>query len=147
MKKRIAGRKLGRGRGARKALYRSLTKHLVEHGSITTTKAKAKSILPYVERLVKDAKRNDVSSRRKVYAALGNDRETTDALFSDIALRMKDRTGGYIKITEKPVRRGDSAKMVKISWSAERVESKSPKKASKKASLKDRITRRKPKKS
>ncbi len=116
MKKRKFGRKLSRGSGARRALYRSLIAALVEHGSIETTKAKAKIIQPQVDKLVSKAKYTDVAKRRKVYATLGNDRITTDRLFNDVATKFGDRNGGYTRIVNLPNRRGDSAKMARIEW-------------------------------
>ncbi len=44
--------KLGRTSEHRKALCRNMAQNLIEHGSITTTVAKAKNLRPYFEKLV-----------------------------------------------------------------------------------------------
>jgi large subunit ribosomal protein L17 len=116
MKKRKYGRKLSRGRGARKALFRSLVRSLTEHGVIVTTKAKAKSIQPEIDKLVSVAKSGGVVARRRVYAKLGNDRKTTDTIFTQVAPLFKDRTGGFTRIVKTLDRRGDMAKMVRLEW-------------------------------
>ncbi len=116
MKKRKFGRKFGRGSGARRALFKTLIASFVEHGSIETTKVKAKSIQPKIDKLVNLAKNGDIAKRRKIYATLGNDRKTTDKLVNSVAPNFSDRPGGYTRIVNLPNRRGDSAKMARISW-------------------------------
>lgn len=120
MKKRKFGRKLSRGSGARKALYRSLIKALVEHGSITTTKVKAKTIQRDVDKMINIAKNDSVAARRRVYARLGNDRKTTDNIFKLIAPKFLVKKGGYTRIVNLPRRRGDYAEMARFEWT-ERV--------------------------
>ena len=116
MKKRVFGRKLSRDRGSREALYRSLVKALVLHGEIKTTYAKAKAIKPQIERLVSMAKNESVSTRRRVYASLANDRKTTDSLFG-IASQFTERNSGFTRIIKLPERRGDRSSIVRLEWS------------------------------
>ena len=92
------GRSLGRERKVRTALLRGLARDLVLQGSITTTLAKAKEIRPFVERLVTASKKNTLSSRRIVSAALGNAEDATSKLHADIAPKYADRPGGYTRI-------------------------------------------------
>ena len=135
MKKRKFGRKLSRGSGARKALYRSLIRALVEHGSITTTKIKAKTIQRDVEKIVNVAKSDSVAARRRVYAKLGNDRKTTDNIFKLIAPKFSVKKGGYTRIINLPRRRGDFAEMARFEWTERMVaqqETKSGKKSDRK---------------
>ena len=116
MKKRVLGRKFSRGQGARRALFRSLIRALVFHGSIETTKAKAKTIQREVGRVINMAKVGGVSAQRRVYAKLGNDNKTTKALFEKIAPVFDGRTGGYTRIIALPRRRGDAAEMARLEW-------------------------------
>ena len=111
----VFGKKLSRGRKAREALFKSLVKALVEHGKITTTRAKAKSIVGQVDKLINLAKQEDLSTRRRVLAYLGNDRKTTDSIFK-IAPKFTGRKGGYIKMVNLLPRRGDMAQLVRIEW-------------------------------
>ena len=52
MRHRIHYRKLNRTSEHRVALRRNLAQSLVEHGSVTTTVAKAKDLRPFVEKLI-----------------------------------------------------------------------------------------------
>jgi large subunit ribosomal protein L17 len=116
MKKRVFGRKLGRDFGSRVALFRSLVKSLVKEGKIVTTKAKAKAALPLVEKLVKLSKNKDVSSIRRVYAYLANDKSALGILVNKVAAAFSGRDGGFVRIVNLPRRRGDSAEMVRMEW-------------------------------
>ena len=124
MKKRVYGRKLSRGRGARKALYRSLIKALIDHGKITTTKAKVKSIQSDIDKLITLAKKKSDHSARIVLSKLANDRKRTKVLLDTIVPSMKDINSGYTKITMLPKRRGDAADMATIRWTKDVVEEK-----------------------
>ena len=109
-------RKFGRERKVRTALMRSLAHNLILEGKMITTEAKAKSIRPYVERLVTHAKQDTVAGRRLVAARLGNDVAATEKLFKEIAPQYKDRNGGYLRIVKVGVRAGDAARKAYIGF-------------------------------
>lgn len=133
MKKKVFGRKLSRDFGSRKALFRSLVRSLVKHGSIRTTKAKAKAIQGEVDRYVNLAKAGSVTSRRRLLELLGNDRVTTESIIGIVKSSFLQRTGGYTRIVNLPVRRGDAAEIVKLEWTEEiGVDEKGKKRKSKK---------------
>ncbi len=123
MRKRVYGKKLSRGQGARRALFRALIRALVAEGAIVSTKAKIKTVQPQVEKVVNLAKKKGVYNRRRVYAILGNDRQTTDSLFNQIGPKFTDRVGGYTRAVNLPRRRGDNAEMAKLEWVKEIVTS------------------------
>jgi large subunit ribosomal protein L17 len=145
MKKKVFGRKLSRDHGSRKALFRSLVRALVIHGSIKTTKAKAKAIQADVDKFINLAKADSIAKRRQLYKVVGNDRKTTDAIFEIIKSRFLKRSGGYTRIINLPVRRGDAAEMVKLKWVEEsgikdkRKSDKSKKKVGKKKAVGGKI--------
>lgn len=116
MKKRVYGKKLSRGRGSRKALYRSLIKALVENGSIKTTKSKAETVQGNIDVLVNMAKDNSLAKRRMLDAKLANDTSTAKKLVDVIAERLKGRNSGYTRMIPLPQRRGDMAEMVRLEW-------------------------------
>jgi large subunit ribosomal protein L17 len=128
-----AGRKLGRNATHRVALLRNLARALIEHGRIITTVEKAKSLRPFVEKLITLAKKGLASNepskaihaRRLVLARLGpsakaefydaegdpTDDSALKRLFTDIAPRFADRPGGYTRIIKRPERRlGDGGR-------------------------------------
>lgn len=108
-------RKLNRTTSHRKALLRNLTIALVEHGSIKTTLPKAKTLRPYIERLVTKSKVNDFNTVRYLKSML-NSKETIKKLLSDIGPKNKDRPGGYTRVLKAGFRTGDKAPMAIIQF-------------------------------
>ena len=80
---------------------------------ITTTLAKAKTLRPYVEKIITKARRGDLHSRRLVLRDL-TDLEVVTKLFDEIAPRYRRRPGGYTRIVKIGPRRGDNAEMAVI---------------------------------
>jgi large subunit ribosomal protein L17 len=76
-----------------------------------TTKAKALEIRRSAEKLITRAKVDSVHNRRLVSARL-YDEGIVAKLFTDIALRMKERPGGYTRIIKLGERLGDAAEVV-----------------------------------
>lgn len=99
----------------RDALMRSLARNLVNEGRITTTLAKAKSLRPFVEKLVTKAKTGTLASRRLVNSRIMGEAETK-ALFAEIAKKYADRKGGYTRIIKLPRRTLDAAEMAMIEF-------------------------------
>ena len=116
MKKRVFGRQLSRERDTRRALFRSLIRALVKHGKIKTTKAKAKAIQADIDKLVNLAKKDSISAKRRIFAILGNDKETTKKILKEVVPSFSDRSGGYTRIVPLPTRRGDAAQIVRFEW-------------------------------
>src|SRR5215469_18653994 len=108
-----SGRHLNRDTEARKALMRNLCTDLLAHGRITTTEAKAKELRRWVDRLITEAKADDLAARRRVAREISQD-DVADRLFSNLMPRLRDRPGGYTRIIHKGPRLGDAAPMVVI---------------------------------
>jgi len=134
MRHKLAGQKLSRTTGHRKALRRNLAAALFQHGRIKTTLPKARHVQRFVERIISIAKRGDLAARRRVIAVLQDrflvDQEETDIvrskswrivkgpklvrkIFDEIAPKYADRPGGYTRIIHlgKP-RLGDNGQQV-----------------------------------
>ena len=111
MKKRVFGRYLSRGEGARRALYVSIVRALVERGKIETSKAKAKAIIPEIEKLVTQGLKGNWS---KILSFFRNDRKITRELATSV--RQFKRKSGFTRLINLPKRRGDLAEMVRIEW-------------------------------
>ena len=92
-------RTLGRKKGQRVALLRSLARSLVLDEAITTTVARAKELRPFVERMVTTAKKNSLASRRIIDTRMGGSREVMKKLHDVYAPRYAKRAGGYTRIT------------------------------------------------
>ncbi len=114
MKHKSKGKKFGRETDARRALMRALAVGFVRDEKIKTTEAKAKSLRPYIEKLITKGKGGTLAGRRSVIAKVGE--VTTKKIFSEIAPKYKERAGGYTRIIKLPARRGDAAKMAIIEF-------------------------------
>ena len=124
MRHQVAGKKLSRDAGHRKALRLNLTRALLEKERIETTLAKAQFVRSNVERLITVAKRGidkakvtnkpeaGVHARRIAASRLGNDRVIVQKLFDVLAPRYESRAGGYTRIYKLGPRHGDNAEMV-----------------------------------
>lgn len=110
MPHQIAKKRLSRTDGHRKALLRNLATSFFLHERIETTTTKAKQISRVVERLITQARRGDLHSRRLVASYLYDER-VSKKLFDQIGPAFKDRTGGYTRITKSRVRPGDAAEL------------------------------------
>src|SRR5260370_32569860 len=108
-----SGRHFNRDTKARKALMRNLCTDLIAHGRITTTEAKAKELRRWVERLITEAKADDLAARRRVAREISQD-EVADKLFSNLMPRLRERPGGYTRIIRKGPRLRDAPPMVSI---------------------------------
>lgn len=81
MRHRRAGSRLTRTSSHRDAMLRNLAAAVFEHGQITTTIPKAKAVQPLVEKIITDAKKGDLASRRRVIAKLGGDRQAFEWMY------------------------------------------------------------------
>ena len=95
----------------RKALHRNMVTSLFRYERIRTTKAKALEIRRSAEKLITRAKIDSVHNRRIVSSRLF-DEGIVAKLFTDIAVRMKERPGGYTRILKLGERFGDATEMV-----------------------------------
>ena len=109
------GTKFHRERDQREALVKSLAESLIVYGSIETTLPKAKTVVPYVERLITKAKKGDLHNRRQVIAAL-QQVSTANKLVDEIAPKLSGRDSGYFRIKRTTPRRGDNAEMARVSF-------------------------------
>lgn len=104
---------LGRKSAHRKATLRNLAIALFTHKRINTTLAKAKALRVMAEPLITKAKTNDTHNRRAVFSVL-NSKDIINVLFEEIAPKVGDRPGGYLRVIKTGFRLGDGAEMAMI---------------------------------
>lgn len=109
------GRKHGRARDQRRALYKGLATSLIEHESIETTLPKAKDLVPYVERLITKAKKGDLHNRRQVISSVSTV-ASAHKLVDEIAPKLTARNSGHLRVVRTRLRRGDNAQMAQVSF-------------------------------
>ena len=106
---------LGRKSAHRKATLASLATALILNKRIETTVAKAKALKPYVEPLITKSKEDTTHNRRVVFSYLKNKYAVTE-LFREIAPKIADRPGGYLRILHTGFRQGDASEMALIEF-------------------------------
>lgn len=124
MRHNKSGRRLGRTTSHRIAMFRNMVTSLLNHERIVTTDAKAKEIRSVAEKMITLGKRGDLHAQRQA-AAYIREKSVVTKLFSTIAPRYKERSGGYTRIIKLGQRLGDAASLSVI----ELVEETTPQQA------------------
>ncbi len=107
------GARLGGSPSHQRLILSNLATALFEHGRITTTEAKARTLRPLAEKLITKAKKGDLHNRREVLKTV-RDKSVVHTLFTEIAPTFAERPGGYTRITKIGPRKGDNAPMAVI---------------------------------
>ena len=115
MRHKKSGRKLNRNSSHRKALMKNLAIAFIERELIKTTVPKAKELRSFIEPLITMAKDDSVANRRRAFNKLRLD-SAVNKLFTEISIKSKDRSGGYLRIMKAGFRPGDKADMAYIEW-------------------------------
>ena len=115
MRHRVQKKNFGRKDGAKKALIRGLVDSLVEEERIKTTLTKAKELRRHVEKAITKGKVQTVHARRMVLSKFPN-KSTTNKIVDDLAVRFKERPGGYTRIRKLGIRSGDKAEVAYIEF-------------------------------
>ncbi|GAA3668420.1 hypothetical protein GCM10022237_30390 [Nocardioides ginsengisoli] len=133
MPKPKKGPRLGGSSAHQRLILSNLATALFEHGRITTTEAKARTLRPYAEKLITKAKKahageNPLHQRREVLKDI-RDKGVVHHLFAEIAPTFAERPGGYTRITKVGNRAGDNAPMAVIELVTEAYAPAAPKAA------------------
>ncbi len=138
---------LGRKTAHRKAMLANMACSLIEHKRINTTVAKAKALRGFVEPLITKSKEDTTHNRRLVFSKLRNKYAVAD-LFRDVAPKVADRPGGYLRIIKLGNRLGDNAQMAMVELvdfneiynpNSTQTKKKSTRRAGKKAKAEDTV--------
>ena len=113
MRHQVKEKKLGRKKEPREMMLRNLAASIIMYEKVKTTEAKAKAVKPLVEKLITTAKKDDLTSRRRLIAILPQKLAVKKAL-EVLGKRYSDKKGGYTRIVKLDSRPGDGAKMAQI---------------------------------
>lgn len=111
MRHRVYGKKLGRDKDQRQALFKGLIRSLLLHGSITTTSAKAKAIRGLVDKVINQAKNKETKRLLATYLV---QKDVQKKLFDELIPSLKSRNSGFTSLVKLGPRSGDGAMMVKM---------------------------------
>jgi ribosomal protein L17 len=109
------GSKLGRKPDHRALLLRSLATALILHDKIQTTKARAGSLQPVIERMIRNTKKkpNDREVIRYLESKL-LDEKASKKMATELKKKYQNQDSGFTRITALGLRPGDRAPKVQI---------------------------------
>jgi large subunit ribosomal protein L17 len=113
MRHRVAGRKFSRSTSHRRAMYKNLVTDVLRYEKVVTTEPKAKEIQAMVEKMISLGRRGTMHDRRLAQARL-SDPLIVEKLFTTLAERYVERSGGYTRVVKLEPRLGDGAPMAVI---------------------------------
>jgi len=142
MRHRKAGLKLSRTSSHLNAMFRNLVTSLFKHDRIRTTDTKAKELRRWADHIVTLAKRGDLHARRQALAIV-QEKNVVHKVFEKAAERYGSTAGGYTRLVKLGPRPGDAADMTLVELIGSEAESKTKKKAKKKATAKDAPAKKK----
>lgn len=100
-----------------KMMLRNVVTSLVLNEEVKVTSGVVKELKILADHLVTLAKRNTLHTRRQAAAVL-MDEEAVKKLFNELGPRFATRQGGYTKALKLGFRKGDSAEVCLVRWSA-----------------------------
>jgi large subunit ribosomal protein L17 len=124
MRHRQKSERFSRPEGQRRALKRSLLRAIIREERIKTSHTMGKALTSWIAKLITLAKTDNLHNRRQAYSEL-NDHLLVKRLFEAIAPRFKDVAGGYTRMFDTGLRKGDGNLMSLIELT--KIEEKIPK--------------------
>lgn len=112
MRHNVYGKKLGRDKNQRTALFKSLVNSLILSEKIETTEAKAKAVKGLVDKIITQAK---TPSTQRLVSQFLTQKKITDKLVKELLPRLGGRTSGYTSVVKLGRRQGDGTMMVRMS--------------------------------
>ena len=94
-------------------MLRNLAASVILYEKVKTTETKAKAVRSVVEKAITAAKKDDLTSRRKVIAVLPQ-KNAVKKLFEVLGKRYLEKKGGYTRLIKIGPRQGDGADIVQI---------------------------------
>lgn len=113
MRHRVKGKKLDRKKEPRELMLKNLASSIVIYEKVKTTEAKAKTVKPFLEKIITIAIRGGLNARRELIRLLPQPLAVKKAM-EVLAAKYKGRPGGYSRIIKLGKRQGDNAAMVQI---------------------------------
>lgn len=120
MRHGLATNHFNRDTKSRKALFKNLIIELVEHGSLVTTKPRAKEIRRIADILIHKAQTDSITVRRTLHRFFGR-RDVVNSLVERIApaATKTGRVSGFTSMVAAGTRRGDNSEIVTLALIAQ----------------------------
>lgn len=106
--------KLGRDKDHTTSLMRNLAISVLIHEKIETTQKKAKSVAPFIDRLITIGKKADKMNAIRQIEKLLQHPNSSRKILEELVKRYEKRTSGFTSIHKVGYRKGDNAEVVQI---------------------------------
>ncbi len=116
MNHRNTGKKLGRNTRERQALFKSLAKSVFTYGAIETTRAKAQSVVPLVEKLANHIITKDIVLAQRELSRYFQDKNFVKNVYKSFKDIFDGQTSNFTKMWNVKYRQGDDALIVKLAF-------------------------------
>ncbi len=114
MRHRVKTTRLNRDRAHLDAMLRNMATSIILYEKVKTTRPKAKAVIPVVERLIASSKKQSGFNALRNLNAYLKDKNAYKKVIEVLVDRYKDRSSGFVRITNIGFRAGDNAPMVQI---------------------------------
>lgn len=114
MRHKVKKVKLGSDKDHTTAIMRNLAMAVIIHEKIKTTAKKAKTVRPFVERLISIGKKADKKTAIRQIEKLLQHPSSSKKILEVLTERYKERNSGFIRITKLGYRNGDNAPVVQL---------------------------------
>jgi large subunit ribosomal protein L17 len=114
MKHGVKAKHFNRDTQSRKALLRNSLRGLIAHGQIETSEARAKEIRRLADKLINQAQKGDVATRRRIHRYFGK-RDVVNTLFDQVVPAVAERKSGFCSLEKLANRRGDNMPVYRLS--------------------------------
>ncbi len=143
MRHRSAKVRLSRHTSHRLAMMRNLVTSLIEHERVETTLPKARELKRIADRMITLGKEGTLHARRRALKVIRT-KDAVSKLFTELATRFKERSGGYTRLYKLGFRQGDAAPMAIVEYLgfALKVVEESPK--GKKKAIASKVSKKSP---
>jgi len=106
--------KLVADKGHNTSLIRNLAMSVIIYEKIKTTEAKARTVKPFVEKLINIGKTKEKREAIRQIEALLQHENSSRKILEVLVEKYKDRKSGYTRVTKLGYRSGDNAPVVQI---------------------------------
>ena len=107
--------KIKSGKDANRMLMRKLAVNFISYGTMVTTEKKAKTLRPFIERLVEKAKTKSEANKNYLLRVFTVPKFMT-IMVDQVGPALQDKQGGYIRLTRLNQRDSDGAIMTRVEW-------------------------------
>lgn len=103
-----------RGKDHKESLLKNLAASVIIYEKVKTTKAKAKAVAPFIDRLINLGKNKDKMNAIREISKLLNHENSSKKILDELVTRYQSANSGYTRIVSIGSRKGDNAPMVQI---------------------------------